>query len=151
MATDALRGPPQVTVPSPGPQAPVRVSCSRRRGLGPSAEVQASCVAVPFLTRCVLKCGVLKAVGPARADPWRRTRATALGRLGVGVLSAGTGHMKGSQSYGSAGPRAFWEAWRVANKLGIRLSFKVFQSQLRGVQTGEEERRVEAGRPGGGF
>lgn len=58
---------------------------------------------------------------------------------------------EGSQSYGSAGPRAFWEAWRVANKLGIRLSFKVFQSQLRGVQVGEEEMRVEAGRPGGGF
>ena len=45
-------------------------------------------MAVPFLTLCVLKCGVLKAVGPARADPWRGTRARALGKLGVGVLSA---------------------------------------------------------------
>ena len=94
---------------------------------------------------------MLKAVGPARADPWRRTRAGAFGKLGVGVLSAGTGHIKRSQSSGSAGPTAFWEAWRVADKLGRRLSFKVFQSQPRGVQTGEEKMRMEAGRPGGGF
>ena len=71
---------------------------------------------------------MLKAVGPARADPWRRTRAGAFGKLGVGVLSAGTGHIKRSQSSGSAGPTAFWEAWRVADKLGRRLSFKYFKA-----------------------
>ena len=49
---------------SPDPQAPMRVTCSGHRGSVPLVQnLRRACVAVPFLTRCVMKCGVLKALG----------------------------------------------------------------------------------------
>lgn len=69
-------------------------------------DFRRACVAVPFLTRCVLV-GVLKAVGPARADPWSAHEPEHLGNLGLESSPQGTGHIKRSQSSGSAGPTAF--------------------------------------------
>lgn len=67
MATDALQDPAQVTVPSPDPRAPMRVSCLAAPRLRPVCRTfRRACVAVPFLTRCVLRWGVKGARGPAR-------------------------------------------------------------------------------------
>ena len=104
----------------------MRVTCPGHRGSVPCVQnFRRACVAVPFLTRCVLKCGV-KGRGPGtcrflEAHTNESIRETGLESClqGRDIKEESTGQL-GRQS-------AFWEPRRAVNKSGRCSSFKVFQ------------------------